>query len=110
MNLTPMCRALTAAFNGDATALVAILLEQGAPVDAPQRGGWTALMVAAREGHLPVVAYLHEHGPGSTVYTTMVIDPGLDSLDCSRRERESVGREIPSGTRDKGPFHLRQIR
>jgi ankyrin repeat protein len=43
-------------------SIVRMLLEHGAPVDAAQHGGWTALMAAAHRGDEPLSELLVEHG------------------------------------------------
>ena len=43
-------------------AVVELFVEGGMPVDAASFGGWTALHLAARNGHLSVVRYLLEQG------------------------------------------------
>src|SRR5262249_18128957 len=50
-----------AAFDGD-LAGVKSALEQGADVNVKGRGGFSALLAACRNGHLPVVEYLVDHG------------------------------------------------
>ncbi len=43
------------------TEIVRLLLEQGAPADARQQGGWTALHEAAQTGNLDMVSDLLQH-------------------------------------------------
>ncbi|MCG8454987.1 MAG: PQQ-binding-like beta-propeller repeat protein [Holophagales bacterium] len=56
----------TAARDGDVAAIGA-LLDSGVPVDAPQRRGGTALLVAAGAGHLEAVDLLLERGADPSV-------------------------------------------
>lgn len=47
---------------GDAPGLRALLGRAPALVNAAAGNGWTALMFGARNGHLPVVQLLLQHG------------------------------------------------
>ena len=53
---------LNSAAAARAAAIVRLLLEQGAAVDAAQHGGWTALHSAAHNGDLEVLEILLAHG------------------------------------------------
>jgi ankyrin repeat protein len=53
---------LHAAAAGRHAAIVALLIEHGAPVDARQHGGWTALHAAAQNGDLAMAEILISAG------------------------------------------------
>lgn len=53
---------LHAAAAGRHAAIVALLIEHGAPVDARQHGGWTALHAAAQNGDLAMAEILVSAG------------------------------------------------
>jgi ankyrin repeat protein len=57
MKVTPLHSAAAA----HSTELVRLFLEQGAPADAKQQGGWTALHEAAQIGDLQMVSDLIQH-------------------------------------------------
>ncbi|KAK0710818.1 ankyrin repeat-containing domain protein, partial [Lasiosphaeris hirsuta] len=50
--------ALHAAAYGGRTEIARLLLEKGCNIDAKEEDGWTALMIAAQEGHLPFLNLL----------------------------------------------------
>ena len=58
MNNMPLHAAM-AGRNGE---VIRLLVEQGAPVNAQQHGGWTPLHAAAQNGDAEMVGYLLEHG------------------------------------------------
>lgn len=57
---------LHSAAAGRNLAIVRALLEHGAPVNAKQQAGWTALHTAAQHGDQPMVELLLKHGANPT--------------------------------------------
>jgi len=62
-------------------AIVRLLLEYGAPPNAPQQHGWTALHAAAQNGDKPMVELLMEHGAERTLRN----DDGITAADLARK-------------------------
>lgn len=58
---------LDAAARGDRAQVSALLSHVPGLVDRPGHGGWTALMLAARNGHRQVVEALLAHGYGNNL-------------------------------------------
>lgn len=54
-------------------ALVSLLVDHGAKVDNPNKGGWTPLMIAANKGHQEVVAILLLSGADPSIITRSVL-------------------------------------
>ena len=67
--------------HGD-TYAVQVLLSKGVDPNAKDRFGWTALMFAARDGHLPVIQILIEKGADPSAKNVA----GETALDIARKE------------------------
>jgi ankyrin repeat protein len=62
-------------------AIVRLLLEHGAPPNAPQQQGWTALHAAAQNGDTRMVELLLQHGAERTLRN----DDGITAADLARK-------------------------
>src|SRR4030095_11805795 len=75
---------------GDVAAVRA-LLQDGADVDARDRHGQTALMLAAHAGHDDVIAVLLEHGAALDVTAKFVLSALLRAAAVPARARRGTG-------------------
>ncbi len=91
LNLPEMANALRWAAVGGHANVVMLLLENGAPMDAPDAHGKTALMQAALYGRIAVMRLLLEHGAAPNAAGHNGATALIASLHSStRRNREAV--------------------